>query len=253
MSSGRLANKFIYTSKNVRSISALTGLSGSAATTATWTAAAIDAGATHVFIMSDQTNQHLDQSGNGYDATPPTGTWPSRFGTDSPLSVEVDWSGTGDSFDITTGPLNENVFSVEAMFRTSSSSTTYLWGNDSGGGSTRPWTMAVTSAGELQAFANGQNGPVFTTTGQTLTDGAWHHAVFTHDWTSGHTNHYIDGNQVLTDGAGNTSKQTNGTMTFLGVRPAQGMWDGDMAVCAFYGGVELTPVQVAALYAETGI
>jgi len=219
-----------------------------------WTAQAITLGATHVFTMGGPSNvQHLDASGNDYDATPPGGSWDARYGTDSPVGVEVDWTSLGDAFDITTGPINENTFTVEAMVRTSSSSTTYMLGNDSGGGSTRPWSFAVTSGGELQAFANGQNGPVFSSSGASLNDGEWHHLVFSHDWTSGHTNHYIDGTQTLTDGAGQTTKQTNGTMTFLGVRPAQGMWDGDMAFCAFYGGVELTPAQVLTLHALTGV
>ena len=245
----------VYTSRKHRPTSG--GLyipSSGGASLSGWTAQAITEGATHVYTHGGPTSSHhLDQSGNGYNATPPGGNWDSRFGTDSPVGVEVDWSGLGDAFDITTGPLNENVFSVEAMVRTSSASTTYMLGNDSGGGSSRPWVFAVTSGGELQAFANGQSGPVFTSSGANLNDGEWHHLVFSHDWTSGHTNHYIDGTQTVTDGAGNTSKQTNGTMTFLGVRPAQGMWDGDMAFCAFYGGVELTPAQVLTLHALTGV
>ena len=254
--SARTHGSQIYLSRNVKQV-APSAVAGGGGAAGNWVADATAKGATHVYLFNNTTTEHEDQSGNGYDLTPPGGDYSGSLTAGGPFTNYIDMSGFSDAWDRTEAAddLNPNIYSVEMIFlQAATASIVYLAGNDSGSGSTRPWIMQLAAAdGDLQAFGNNQAGPVFTSEGSGLDDGAWHHVVFTHSWVDGHTNHYIDGTQTITDGAGSTSKQTNTTMCVGSQRPFTNLFQGGIAGFAYYSGVELSSADVTSLYGSTGL
>lgn len=222
-----------------------------------WVANAIAKGATHVYVYKSQGDDSDDRTSNGYDTTPPGGDYSSSVTAGGPLGNFIDMTGFSDAWDRTEGTddLNPNIYSVEIIFRQpATAANVVLAANDSGSGSTRPWIVQLAASdGDLQAYGNNQAGPVITSEGSALDDDAWHHVIFTHSWTDGHVNHYIDGTQTVTDGSGSTSKQTNTNMSIGSRGPATLVGAFDIQAFAYYSGVELTPSQASSLYGDSGV
>lgn len=222
-----------------------------------WIEEAIARGASVVFLLDSQANASQDRSGSGYHSTPPGGTYTASFKTGGPLGTFCDMAGFADAWDWTDNEfefLETDEFSVELIARVPpGAATQILAGSDSGVNGSRGWVVQVDAAGDLQAFANNQAGPVIESTGLVLDDDEWHHIVFTHSWTTGHTNHWVDGVQTRTNASGSTSKQTHTNMTYGGRGPATSIFQGDLQAFAFYAGVVLDATDVAALYNDSGI
>lgn len=220
---------------------------------AAYSSAVLASSPTHFYRFNSLATDETDFSGNGNDNTPPNGGSESTFKTDGPTGTYLEMAGYSDGYDVGYS-VNPNAFSCEVIVRPSESAIVDYWGgNDSGGGSTRPWIGRVASDGEVTAYANNQAGPVFTTSGVDVRDGAWHQIVFTHNWTSGETSIFVDGAVTNIDAsAGSTSKQLNSVMTVGSKKPGNSMWQGGIAEWSFYES-ELSAADVLTHFNASGI
>lgn len=224
---------------------------------ATLRAAILASGPTHFYEFTSLETSGVDQSGNGWDTTIPN-NFTGPFPEGGPLDSYLNMSGFQDAFDRTEAgageDLNPDQLTVEMIVHVPSNARAWsygqrlLAGNDAGSGSSRPWVMVLTNAGTFQAFANNQYGPVLTATSE-IDDGDFHHLVFTHDWSTGLNNLYVDGVREVTDGTGSTSKQTNDQIAFGSQRAAVNEWQGGLVLGAFYDRV-LTPAEVTEHFAN---
>jgi len=186
-----------------------------------------------------------DSSGNNRDVTtdPTTPAYVDAF-----VGKGNDFDGV-DAFDHQNagGYMNPDELSVELVFKYTGTGAQILAANDNGSGSLRPWIIAVTASGDFQAFGNNQFGPIRTTTA-TLDDGLWHHVVFTHNWTTGLTQHFID-NVKTTYPSSSTAKQTNDVITVGSIETGVQVWEGVIDEFVFYGSV-LSDAEISAHFAE---